>query len=253
MNRRARTHGICHGTLRARMTRHRSAGADGTVTRMSTEPTSGTVGPGLYVPPAHRLADDSEVRALVAAVGVAQLITVGPDGEPDATLLPIVWRGDRVIAHLATANPHAQRLADGRVLLVVTGPDAYISPSWYPTKQQHGRVVPTWNYSAVQLRGSLHIVTDPAALHGFVSELTDSREAGRQRPWAVADAPPAYVAAELTAIVGVEIVVEAVAAKAKLSQNRSAADQDGVIAGLTQDGELGGLALAEQMRALRRG
>ena len=202
-----------------------------------------------YVPAAHRVSDETEIRALVAAVGVAQLVTVGADGEPDATLLPVLWDGDRVLAHLAAANPHARRLTDGRALLVVTGPDAYVSPSWYPTKEQHGRVVPTWNYSAVQLRGRLRVLSDPARLLELVTRLTEAHESGRPRPWAVADAPAEYVNAQLGAIVGVEIEVDAVAAKAKLSQNRIPADQAGVVEGLTRDDLPRGLAVAEQMRA----
>jgi len=203
---------------------------------------------GLYVPAAHRIADEAQVRALVAAAGVAQLVTVGPEGQPDATLVPILWQGDRVLAHLAVANPHARRLNEGRALVVVTGPDAYVSPSWYPTKAQHGRVVPTWNYSAVHLRGRLRVITDPERLLDLVTRLTLTHEAGRPRPWAVTDAPQDYVHAQLRAIVGVEIEVDDVAAKAKLSQNRVAADQVGVVEGLTRDGDPRGLAVAEQMR-----
>jgi transcriptional regulator len=202
-----------------------------------------------YVPAAHQIPDEDQVRALVAAVGVAQLVTVGPDGEPDATLVPILWRADRVVAHLATANPHARRLGDRRALLVVTGPDSYVSPSWYATTAQHGRVVPTWNYSAVQLRGRLRVVTDPDRLLAVVTALTERHEAGRPHPWEVGDAPAEYVRAQLRAIVGVEIEVDAVAAKAKLSQNRTPADQAGVIEGLTRDGGPRGLAVADQMRA----
>src|SRR5690348_4128463 len=106
----------------------------------------------MYVPRPNVIDDETEVRALVAAVAAAELITTGPDGYPLATLLPIIWREDIVIAHMARANRHWQHIApDSPVLIVCDGPDAYISPSWYPAKAEHGRVVPTWNYSSVHL------------------------------------------------------------------------------------------------------
>ena len=186
----------------------------------------------MYVPRFNVMPAD-EARGFVADVATAQLVTVGADGVPDATLLPVLWRGDTLVGHFARANPQWRRVVDGSAALaVVTGPDAYVSPSFYATKAEHGRVVPTWNYSAVHLRGPVRVVDDPAWLRTLVGELTDHHESRRAEPWAVEDAPETYVDKQLRAIVGVEIVVESVQAKAKLSQNRSAEDRAGVVAGL---------------------
>jgi len=199
-----------------------------------------------YVPRFNQMPDD-EVRGFVAAVGTAQLVTVAADGAPDATFLPVLWQGDRLVGHLARANPHWKAVVDGSpALAVVTGPDAYVSPSFYATKREHGKVVPTWNYSAVHLRGPVRVVDDPAWLRELVGALTDHHEASRDQPWAVEDAPATYVEKQLRAIVGVEMAVESVEAKAKLSQNRSEEDRAGVVAGLA--GTAIGQAVADAMR-----
>lgn len=190
----------------------------------------------LYVP-RHNLMDADDVRPFVAAVATAQLVTVGDDGVPDATYLPVLWEGDRLVGHLARANAHWRRIVDGSpALAVVTGPDTYVSPSWYASKAEHGRVVPTWNYSVVHLRGAVHVHDDDAWVRGMVTRLTDHHEAERPEPWAVTDAPGDYVTKNLRPIVGVELLVASVEAKAKLSQNRSDEDRAGVAAGLAADG-----------------
>jgi transcriptional regulator len=192
--------------------------------------------PQLYVPRSNRM-DPAAVRPFVAAIGTAQLVTVGEDGAPDATLLPVLWEGDRLVGHLARANAHWRRIVDGSpALAVVTGADTYVSPSWYASKAEHGRVVPTWNYTVVHLRGPVTVHDDPAWVRGFVTRLTDRHEQGRAEPWAVTDAPADYVEKNLRPIVGVELAVASVEAKAKLSQNRSEADRAGVAAGLAADG-----------------
>jgi transcriptional regulator len=197
-----------------------------------------------YVPRFNQMPDD-EVRGFVAAVGTAQLVTVAADGSPDATFLPVLWRGDRLVGHVARANPHWKAVVDGSAALaVVTGPDAYVSPSFYASKREHGWVVPTWNYSAVHLRGPVRVVDDAAWLRELVGALTDHHESGRDEPWAVEDAPATYVDKQLRAIVGIEMVVESVVAKAKLSQNRSEEDRAGVVAGLAGGP---GVAVAEAM------
>jgi transcriptional regulator len=186
----------------------------------------------MYVPHFNRIDDVGAARAFVAAASVGTLVTAGTDGVPDATLLPILWEGDRVIAHFARANEHWKRIADGAPgLVVVYGPEAYVTPSWYAAKAEHGKVVPTWNYSAVQLRGPVTVHEDAAWLEQAVTALTDRHEAGRTHPWAVTDAPEKYVRGQLRAIVGVELAVQEVDAKAKWSQNRSDADRAGVVAG----------------------
>ena len=209
---------------------------------------------------------ESDVAAFLETHPAGRLVTVGPDGRPDATLLPVLVSGRAVRAHLARANDHWRRIAPGSPgLLVVTGADAYVSPGWYASKQEHGRVVPTWNYSEVQLRGSVTVHDDPDWVLDVVTGLTARHERGREQPWAVTDAPPAYVRGQLRAIVGVELTVEhasgvdgvgdtaGVQGKAKLSQNRSDADRRAVVAGLRAEGDPTAYRVAEEMeRALER-
>lgn len=205
----------------------------------------------MYVPRPNALTDETEVRRLVATVGAAELITAGPDGYPLATRLPLVWVDDRVLLHMALANPHWRSVVpDTPALLVVTGPEAYVSPAYYPSKTEHGRVVPTWNYSAVHLTGRLSVHTDPGWLRAQVGLLTDTMEAGRPEPWAVEDAPSSYVAQQLRAIVGLELVVERVEGKAKLSQNRSAEDRAGVMSGLRASAATRDVLVADAMAAV---
>lgn len=204
----------------------------------------------MYTPASMEM-DELEARSLVDTVGSGWLVTTGPDGAPVATLLPILWRGDRVIAHLAKANSHWRDLDGARALLIVGGPDAYVSPSWYPSKAEHGRVVPTWNYLAVHLTGTVTVHHDPEWLRAMVTDLTERHEGGRTDPWAVTDAPADFIDGLLRAIVGVEMVVERVEGKAKLSQKRPEPDQLGVIAGLAGTDAAGAAAVADAMRARR--
>ena len=140
--------------------------------------------------------------------------------------------------HVARANPVWRESGGGEALVVFQGPQAYVSPGWYPSKAEHGKVVPTWNYVMVQARGTLRAVDDAAWLHALVTRLTATHEAAQARPWAVADAPPEFVDTMLRAIVGIEIELVALAGKWKVSQNRGAADRAGTIAGLAaQPGE----------------
>ena len=208
----------------------------------------------MYVPRFNAMDDADEIRGLVRAVGSAQLITVDHDGYPAATLLPVLWDADRLIFHMARANEHWRGIRPGApALAVVTGPDAYVSAAWYPSKAEHGRVVPTWNYSAVQFTGRVQVHDDPDWLREAVTRLTEAHEAGRTEPWAVSDAPEAYVGKQLKAIVGIEFTVERVVGKAKLSQNRDDADRAGVVAGLRREGGRREQDVADAMSALRPG
>ena len=140
-------------------------------------------------------------------------------------------------AHVARANPlWRETRSDVEVLVVFQGPQAYVSPSWYPSKAEHGKVVPTWNYVMVQARGTLRAIDDPAWVRAFVTRLTTRHEAVQAKPWAVADAPPDYIDATARAIVGLEIKLSALVGKWKVSQNRSAADRAGVASGLRTAG-----------------
>jgi transcriptional regulator len=152
-------------------------------------------------------------------------------------------------AHVARANPlWREARIDVESLVVFQGPQAYVSPGWYATKALTGKVVPTWNYIMVQARGRLRIVDDAAWLRALVSRLTDTHEADRALPWKVADAPQDYVATMLRAIVGIEIELTALAGKWKVSQNRDAADREGVAAGLAGRGDDDARAMARAVR-----
>ncbi|MBW9207052.1 FMN-binding negative transcriptional regulator [Mumia sp. zg.B17] len=204
----------------------------------------------MYVPRFNSLDDAAAIDGLIAAVGAGDLVTVGADGMPYATRLPLVWLREegRVIAHVALANPHWRTIGDGSpALVVVSGPQAYVSPSWYATKAQHGRVVPTWNYSRVELRGTVRVRRETEWIRDAVTRLTDLHERSRPDPWAVTDAPAPFVDGQLRGIVGVEVAVTSVEGKAKLSQNRSAEDRDGVVHGLRREGDAEAHAVAGTM------
>ncbi len=204
------------------------------------------------MPRFNALDDDAAIDTLIRTVAAGDLVTADADGIPYATRLPLVWLRDedRVIAHMALANPHWRTLADDApALIVVTGPQAYVSPSWYAAKAEHGRVVATWNYTRVELRGTVRVHRDASWLRDAVTRLTDLHEQPRAEPWAVTDAPEPFVEGQLRGIVGIEIAVTSVEAKAKLSQNRSAADQAGVIAGMRAEGGAEPRAVADAMSA----
>ena len=135
--------------------------------------------------------------------------------------------------HLSIANNQWRTTrTDLRALAIVHGPQAYVSPSWYPSKLEHGRAVPTWNYVAVHFTGQVAFHPEPEWLRDIVTRLTDKHEMGRADRWHVTDAPDSYIEGQLRGIVGVELLIERVEAKAKLSQNRSEADQAGAVDGL---------------------
>lgn len=193
----------------------------------------------MYVP-AHFAVDDQSISELLAGHGAVDLVTSTTHGLV-ATLLPFVYdptvgRSGALLGHLARNNPQWQDEVLGEALAIVRGPDAYVTPSWYASKAEHGRVVPTWNYVTAHVYGQLVVHDDPAWLDTQVRRLTDRHESSRSPGWGVDDAPPRFVAGQLRAIVGVELVISRIEAKAKLSQNRPAADVDGVIGGLVDEG-----------------
>lgn len=205
----------------------------------------------MYVP-AHFALQDTEVRELLTRHGAADLVTATASGLT-ATLLPFVYdptvgQHGALLGHLARNNDQWRQQVIGEALVIVRGPDAYVSPSWYASKAEHGRVVPTWNYLTAHVYGRLVVHDDPAWVDALVRQLTDRHEADNPRPWSVDDAPAFFVAGQLRAIVGVELVIGRVEAKAKFSQNRSAADVDGVIAGLEARGDT---TTADAIRAAR--
>jgi transcriptional regulator len=199
----------------------------------------------MYVP-AHFKPDDADVLALLESGRAANLITATPDGLL-ATMLPLVYDGAEsrdglgpwgaLLGHVARNNGQWKTPTIGHAMVILAGPDAYVSPAWYATKREHGRVVPTWNYITVHAYGELVIHDDPDWVEANVRRLADHHEATRAKPWSVDDAPEPYIAGQLKAIVGVEILIDRVEGKWKLSQNRSVADMTGAIEGLEALGE----------------
>lgn len=205
----------------------------------------------MYIP-AHFAADDTAVRELLSQPVAADLITATASGL-SATLLPFVYdaavgQQGALLGHVARNNDQWRQPPVGDALVIVRGPDAYVSPSWYPSKAEHGRVVPTWNYLIAHVYGTLIVHDDPDWVEVLLRRLTDRHEAGNPVRWSVEDAPAQFVAGQLRAIVGVEVMISRVEAKAKLSQNRPAADVDGVISGLQARGQT---AMADAVRAAR--
>jgi transcriptional regulator len=194
----------------------------------------------MYEPPLHREEDVAALHALMRAHPLALLVSHGPGGLlANAIPFTLVDDGSHfglLRCHLARANPQWRDLQGAAEALVVfQGADAYVTPSWYATKRETGKVVPTWNYQMVQARGAPRIVEAADWLRAQVEQLTREREASRQTPWAVGDAPEDFIASQLRAIVGVELPVADLRGKWKASQNRNDADREGVIAGLGDD------------------
>ena len=200
----------------------------------------------MYIP-AHFAVDDSQVRELLAKHGAADLITLTDDGLL-ATMLPFAYEpsvGEHgaLYGHVARNNDQWRKPARGESLAIVRGPDAYVSPSWYAAKAENGRVVPTWNYLTAHVYGQLLVHDDPTWVEAIVRRLTAKHEAARlasprQPPaWSVDDAPRAFIEGQLRAIVGLELQITRIEAKAKLSQNRPVGDIAGIVDGLAARGE----------------
>ncbi len=206
----------------------------------------------MYLPSAFRQDDLAELHAQMQASPFALLTSAGATGV-QASHLPLLLAPDEgefgtLYGHFARANPHWRDLQDdAEALAVFSGPDAYISPGWYPAKADHGKVVPTWNYIAVHARGPVELIEEPERLLQIVSRLSDQHESGRERPWAVSDAPREYIDSMLRAIVGFALPIRRLEGKWKLGQNRSAADQQGVRDGLASSLSPGDRELAARM------
>ena len=185
----------------------------------------------MYLPKHFAVDDADQIAAFVARCGAADLVSVDSAGQPVATLMPCIWEpaadgAGTLYMHMSRANEQWKSIAEGgRGLAIVHGEQAYITPSSYPSKADTGKVVPTWNYTAVHFTGVLSVSHDPDYLLDVVSRLTDRFEAHQSQPWHVTDAPQDFVAAQLRAIVAVTMAVDGVQAKAKLGQNRSDEDR----------------------------
>ncbi|HEY3729833.1 MAG TPA: FMN-binding negative transcriptional regulator [Steroidobacteraceae bacterium] len=195
----------------------------------------------MYIPTHFRETRPDVLHGFVTRFPLATLITVSPDGI-SANHVPMLWIAavdglGRLHGHVARANSlWREAAADSDVLAVFTGPQHYVSPSWYPSKREHGKVVPTWNYSSVQIRGRIRFIHDEGWLRTMVASLTERHEQQREQPWRIEDAPAGYLDDMLRAIVGLEITVSAVEGKFKGSQNRDAADRIGVANALRAEG-----------------
>jgi transcriptional regulator len=208
----------------------------------------------MYVPAHFATEDLAEITAFVDRAGAADLVTF--DGTRlISTLLPVIWdrpdgHAGSLIGHIALNNPQWRTaVPEMPALAIVHGPQAYVSPSWYQSTREHGRTVPTWNYSAVHISGPVTFHRDDGWLRDIVTRLTERHEAGRAGRWWMSDAPEKFIAGQLRAIVGVELLVEQIEAKEKLSQNRPAQDRAGVITALLSEPGDGSRAVAERMAA----
>lgn len=191
----------------------------------------------MYLPPHFRDEDLPGVQAMMQATRLPTLVTATADGLI-GTPLPLILDMDEaphgvLYGHVSKANPHWKTAPVGDAMAIFMGPDAYISPSWYATKQETGKVVPTWNYVAVHAYGPIEFFEDADPLLAIVTRLTAKHEQGRDKPWAVSDAPEDFIRAQLKGIVGLRLRITRLDAKRKMSQNRNEADRAGVIAGLS--------------------
>jgi transcriptional regulator len=204
----------------------------------------------MYRPAVNDVADEAVVFDLIRDIQAGHLAT-SVDGELASTLLPFVLdeAERRLHGHVARANPHWRSIDGANAMVIFAGADAYVSPSWYETKRETGKVVPTWNYTVVHVYGRVRVHDDMGWLRPHVAALTDQNERVSDAPWAVTDAPTAYIDKNLRAIVGIEIEIERLEGKRKLSQNRSEADVAGVVEGLAR-GTHRDRAVADDMRAL---
>ena len=207
----------------------------------------------MYVPKHFEETDVGVLHQLILARPLGALVTLTHHGL-DANHIPFLVRAEpapfgTLHGHIARANPLWRDFSrDIEALVIFQGPDTYISPSWYPSKREHGKVVPTWNYVVVHVRGYMRIIDDPVWTREHLEELVTRCEAGRPVPWKVTDAPGEYIEKMLRAVVGLEIPIQRLIGKWKVSQNRTAQDREGVIEGLGSEGTERALAMAGLVR-----
>ena len=207
----------------------------------------------MYEPSHFKVEDRAALHAVMRAHPLATLVTSG-EGGLLANLVPFVLHEDEgeqgvLRAHLARPNAQWKAIAAGADALVIfSGVERYVTPAWYASKQEHGKVVPTWNYVTVQARGPARTIEDAAWLRTHLESLTTQQERPRAEPWAVGDAPEPFIAAQMRGIVGIEIEIASLLGKFKLSQNRQEADKLGVLNGLSADPESGSQAMASLVK-----
>lgn len=206
----------------------------------------------MYVPKLFEMADLAMLHRTMRAHPLGALVTMTTGGL-EANHIPLLLDSDAgpfgtLRGHVARANPVWHRCAGTQALVIFQGADAFISPSWYPSKADGGRAVPTWNYVVVHAHGTVRVVEDRAWLRAHVEALTREHESGRPAPWSVADAPAEYIDRLLASIVGIEIVIARLEGKWKVSQNRSTQDRLGVMAALQREGSDRSRAMADLVR-----
>lgn len=211
----------------------------------------------MYVPEPFKIDEMSAILAVMRGNPFAALVSADAAGIV-ATHLPTIVKQSAenvtIEAHLARGNPHWRRLAaapDAEVMMIFSGPDAYVRPGWYPSKAEHGRVVPTWNYAIVHAYGRAAIIDDGAWLLRHVAALSQQMESPYATPWKTGDAPAGYIETMARGIVGLSVTVTRFDAKAKMGQNRETRDALGVAVGLEDRAERADLAVAAMMRAAR--
>lgn len=204
----------------------------------------------MYLPPYHQLNDRDALCSLVDAHPLGTWVCQGADGLI-ANHLPFVLDRQRgphgtLLGHVARGNPVWRTLHAGAASVVTfQGPQAYITPGWYPGKAEHGRVVPTWNYAVAHAHGVAQVIEDREALLALLNRLTDAQEAGRPAPWRVADAPPDFIDKLMRAIVGIQIPIARLEGKLKVSQDEAPADRAGTVIGLRERGRAADTAMAD--------
>ena len=207
----------------------------------------------MYTPAHFKQDDAAALHETMRRIGFVSLVTTAANGLV-ATQAPVLFdsaEGEHGVlrGHIARANMQwNSSLPDAEALAIFTGPNAYISPNWYAAKREHGRVVPTWNYIAIHAYGRVSFSEDRDLLFNIVTRLTEKHEASFERPWKVSDAPADYIENMLKAIVAFELKISRIESSWKLSQNRSEADREGVLNGLSERGE----AVLDEMKRFHK-
>lgn len=209
----------------------------------------------MYLPAHFRMSED-DVRDVLENVGAADLVTPTKDGLA-STFMPMLYDESvgahgALLGHFALLNEHWKVQPSGDSLVIIHGSDSYITPTWYPSKEQHGKVVPTWNHLTINVRGELVVHHELEWLRGLVTRLTEHFERPFEQTWRVSDAPEAFIDGQLRAIAGMELRIHSIEAKAKHSQNRPADDRQGVIDGLRAVGDHDGAGAVAHFRPPHR-
>jgi transcriptional regulator len=207
----------------------------------------------MYIPSHFEESRIDTLHDLIRTYPFATLVTMSSGGI-NANHIPLHLSAEPgsngiLCGHVSRANPIWNDLTQGvEALAIFQGPNTYISPSWYPTKQEHGKVVPTWNYTAVHAYGTLRVIDDPVWLRSQLDALTAQHESAFEAPWAIADAPPEFIDRMLGTIVGIELVITNLSGKWKVSQNQPVANREGVMQGLQKNGDSNAVNMAAMIR-----